>query len=509
MIKRAPVFLALLLLGASLSAQNVLVKPYVQPGNGGSLKDSDVKVVAWLTDQVPCDFTVEFGPKGARMRAMKPARVALDFKPAALLPPPPSSLVDAEPTPEPPPEKPQHYFKYTATLAGLPFDTEIIYRVKLGDKLVREAVFRTRASSNKPVRFVMVGDLADGKPAQKAIAHQISLAHPDFLVALGDIVYPGGRVSEYMHHFWDTYSNAETASAATGAPVMASVPFYPVLGNHDTERTKLSQVPDSFGVYYFFQPPQNGPGEGPWNTPLGKDSTAVRTFRAAVGSSYPSVDFYSFDDGPTHFLVLNSAGNVDPTNATLRAWIEKDLRQTAARWKFVCFHVPAFHGSIEHWSEQKMRLLEGLFEAGGVNIVFAGHVHNYQRSFPLRFTPSVTKPDEKKRVPGTFVLDKKFDGKTSTQPDGVLHIVSGGGGAHLYGSTYGKDSEILKKDNGDKFVPLTAKYVTDRHSFTLVDATPTRLELRALDEKGAEIDHIVITKPVPAPAAVEAAPASH
>lgn len=487
-MKHAILLLGALLFAASLPAQNVLVKPYVQPGNGSSLKGSDVKVIAWLTDQVPGDFTVEFGPKGARMRAMKPARVALDFKPSVV-------PITDPPKPTPPPEKPQRYFNYIATLSGLPFDSEIAYRVKLGDKLVREGVFRTRATARRPVRFVMVGDLADGHPSQKVIANQISLVKPDFLVALGDIVYPDGRVSQYMDHFWDTYCNAEKATPKTGAPLMASVPFYPVLGNHDAERTKLPQVPDSFGAYYFFHPPQQGPGEGAWNTPLGPDKAVAQAFRAAVGDSYPSLDFYSFDDGPVHILVLNSAAYADPTFPPLRRWIEKDLRQTAARWKFVCFHVPAFQGSREHWPEQKMRTLEPIFEANGVQVVFAGHVHNYQRSFPLHFVPSVPKPVEKQYVPGTFTFDREFDGKTNTQPNGIIHIVSGGGGAHLYGTDLEKDSEALKKEQGDKFVPLTAKYVANRHSFTVVEATTEQLDLRALDENGAEIDHIVITRP--------------
>ncbi len=527
-MKRACLFLATLVLAAKLPAQNVLVKPYVQPGNGSLLQGADVKVIAWLTDQVPADFTVEFGPKGVRMRSMKPSRVALDFKPPVSMPPPPLHEEEAltgellagnpaatatakttpTPGPSPTPEKPQHYFKWAATLTGLPFDSEIVYRVKLGDKLIREGVFKTRASAQKPIRFVMVGDLADGKPSQKVIAHQISLAKPDFLVVLGDIVYPNGRVSEYLDHFWGTYCNPDKADAKTGAPLMASVPFYPVLGNHDVERAKLPQVPDAYGAYYFFHPPLNGPGAGIWTTPLGKEKSAADAFRAAVGVSYPALDAYSFDDGPAHFLVLNSAGYVDPANATLRAWIEKDLRATTATWKFACFHAPAFQGSREHWTEQKMRLLEPIFEATGVDVVFAGHVHNYQRSFPFSFTPTTAKRDDRGRWPGEFVFDQKFDGKTNTQAAGIIHIVSGGGGAHLYGTTLEGDSAVLKKAHAEKFVPLTAKYVTNRHSFTLVEATPARLEIRALDEKGAEIDRVVVTKPTTAKLAEPAAPAA-
>ena len=46
------------------------------------------------------------------------------------------------------------------------------------------------------------------------------------------------------------------------------------------------------------------------------------------------------------------------------------------------------------FNEQQMRLLAGLFESGRVDIVFGGHVHNYQRSFPLRFVANKGKDDK-------------------------------------------------------------------------------------------------------------------
>src|SRR5882757_5802386 len=63
-------------------AQTVLVKPYVQPGNGATLDGTDVKVLTWLTDQKPGEFTVEFGVPGQPVQAAKVQRVPLDFAPA-------------------------------------------------------------------------------------------------------------------------------------------------------------------------------------------------------------------------------------------------------------------------------------------------------------------------------------------------------------------------------------------------------------------------------------------
>ena len=79
---KLPLFaLAALLIPASLRAQTVLVKPYVQPGNGSTLAGTDVKVIAWVTDQKPGDFVVEYAVTGGPMLTAKAERVALDFQP--------------------------------------------------------------------------------------------------------------------------------------------------------------------------------------------------------------------------------------------------------------------------------------------------------------------------------------------------------------------------------------------------------------------------------------------
>ena len=489
-------------------AQTVLVKPYVQPGNGASLDGTDVKVLTWITDQKPGEFTVEFGTAGQPTRAAKIARLALDFAPAkskggakgapAVTPKTPALSVDdikemiLKETAPVIPEREQHYFRYRAGLTGLPFDSEIAYRVSLAGEVVREGTFKTRASAQKPIRFVAVGDLANGKPEQNAIAFQISKQKPDFLVALGDIVYSGGRALQYMHHYWTTYNDVATPGEKTGAPLMASIPFYPVIGNHDADSAKLPDYPDAFSAFYFFSVPKNGPGPGPWNTALGKNPKVAEAFRVRAGAEYPALSEYSFDYGPAHFVCLDTNSYTAPE--AIQAWLEKDILASKQPWKFVCFHVPAFHTSSQHYSEQKMRLLEPTFEKCGVDVVFAGHVHNYQRSKPLHFTPNPPKRDPRGRVNGTFKFDTAFDGITHTKPDGIIHIVSGGGGATLYKTDFAKTVAKMTADTPENYQPLTVKFTADQHSFSLVDLTPTTFEMRQLSIKGEELDHFKITK---------------
>ena len=69
-----------------------------------------------------------------------------------------------------------------------------------------------------------------------------------------------------------------------------------------------------------------------------------------------------------------------------------------------------------------------VFEAGRVDVVFSGHVHNYQRTFPLGFTPEVW-PDgrplhDEDRIPANG-NSTGFDGRTQTHPQGVIYVITG------------------------------------------------------------------------------------
>jgi acid phosphatase type 7 len=520
-VKKLLALTCLAILPSLAIGQTVVVMPYVQPGDARSKSDKDAKVLHWFTEQKPADYTVEYRVPDGKWRAAKATHIVLDFaklevsekkskedKPAD---PPAKSDKDKvgkdkekddepdskkEPKVPPAPEKEHHYYKYTAALSDLPLSTEITYRVKQGDRIIREAAFRTRARIDQPVRCVLVGDMAQGRPYQHGVAYSISQQKPDFLVALGDVVYPSGRINEYMHFYWETYNNTAKADPKIGAPLMASVPFYPVLGNHDI-KARLAKVPDALGIYYFFSPPKNGPGEGAWATPLDGDEATIAKFRAANIDSYPFIDAYSFDNGPIHVVVLNVNPKMDLAALELRKWLTEDLRSAKGRWKIVCYHMPAFHSSKNHYAEQQARTLSPLFEEEGVNLTFAGHVHNYQRSIPITFLPDAKQPDDKqakKKIDGTFTLDTEYDGVKKTQPKGVIHIVSGGGGASLYGPGLDKTKDLLKKQFGANYADYTAKMVADQHSFSVLDCSPNRLELRAINMKGEELDHIVIDK---------------
>ncbi len=491
-----------------LHAQTVLVAPYVQPGNGATLSGTDVKSLVWLTDQTPGEFTVEYGLSGKPARTSAATKSALDF-------PLPKKAAKPTPVPNPEPEVPttledlkkeeiasssvpfvekkQGYFRYVADLSGLPFDSTISYRVKLGGKLVREGAFKTRASAGKAIRFVAVGDLATGKPQQNGVAWQIAQQKADFMIALGDIVYSAGRAGQYLHHFFPTYNDVALPSPKTGAQIMASLPIYPIIGNHDIEAARLSAYPDAWAAFYFFRVPKNGPGTGAWTPAPSKNKKIATDFQNLAGAEFPAMLNYSWDSGPAHFMALDCGAHVKADDPGLLAWIERDLKASKQPWKIVCFHAPAFHTSREHYTQQKMRLWEPVFEQCGVDVVLNGHVHNYQRSKPLRFKP-VGKRDKSGRQNGELTLDETFDGVKDTTPEGIIHIVSGGGGASLYSQDFPKTVAYLQKKNGANYAPLTANYFAAKHSFSVVDITPATFKLRQIAISGEEVDAFTITK---------------
>ena len=127
-------------------------------------------------------------------------------------------------------------------------------------------------------------------------------------------------------------------------------------------------------------------------------------------------------------------------------------------------------------------------------MVFSGHVHNYQRSRPLTFEiePAGKSDDTAWKsiianpVAGKFSLDSTFDGVSKTHPNGIIYIVSGAGGETLYNPEQQTEPETWQK--------FTSKFVSQIHSFTVVDVHGKSLVLKQVSEDGSVLDQIHVTK---------------
>ena len=145
-----------------------------------------------------------------------------------------------------------------------------------------------------------------------------------------------------------------------------------------------------------------------------------------------------------------------------------------------------------------MRVLAPIFERYGVDIVFHGHEHNYQRTRPFHFTPSgpgaaARLNSSDRLVPGSFTIDTDFDGQKVTHAQGVIYLTTGAGGKQLYDPDFtNSPSKWLRPEDGK--VDYVSRLVADRHSLSVIDIEGPALTLRQVDEGGQEIDRVRLTK---------------
>ncbi len=458
-----------------VAASPFLVKPYLQLGH--SPADRQV-VVVWHTVDADSQWVVDYRPgTGRRWQAA------------------PTATFDRVAVPGVAPHRIHH-----VALTGLEPGQLFGYRLSNDGKPVFEAEARAPKAADQPQRFVVFGDCGADTPEERAIAFRAFLSKPDFVMITGDIVYGKGLISEYRTKFWPIL-NADEASPCVGAPLLRSTLFLAAPGNHDIASRDLEKTPDGLAYFYYWFQPLNGPiGKvgGPITAPLAGPSQNLKAFAEAAGSAFPRMANFSFDYGNAHWTVLDANATVDWTNRELKEWVAADLASAkGATWRFVSFHQPGFNSSKTHFDEQYMRVLAPLFEEGKVDVVFNGHVHNYQRSYPLRFVPASEsqaappaakdgKTSKVRHVDGKFTLDKSFDGHNDTSPDGVIYIVTGAGGQHLYNPE--------QQDDPASWQAFTFKHVSKVHSLTVADLDGPTLSIRQQSPDGEEVDRFVIKK---------------
>lgn len=472
-----PLFLALGLV--SLNAQQVVVKPYLQPGDASTLGDYDSRLVCWVTDGGDASaFSVEFG--GDENYGHKATINSVEL-------PIPGSK----------------YQMHRATLSGFPLDTKVYYKVAQGDQVIRKSVFQSRSKPGSPLTFVAVGDLSKQRSATSGrIPFQIAQKAPQMGVIVGDIAYQDGLFSDYLDHYVSIYINEDQPNPEIGAPVLAQSTFYFAVGNHDIRGHDFKKYPDGLAAFYMWQSPLNGPLKLPFVTSPKGPSEQVKAFKAACGQGFPGLFNYSFDNGPAHFVVLDANSYVNVANKEWTNWMENDLKSSKARWKFVCFHQPPFNTSDHHYDEQRMRVFSPLFERCGVDVVLNGHVHNYQRSKPLTFLPSVDvekmatalATSKLKMINGHFTIDNDFNGVDKTSPKGIVYIVTGAGGAEAHDVDFTNNpSKWVHKDK-ENWAPFTQKFISGQPSFSYMTVDNNTFDFKQIDESGAVIDSFKITK---------------
>ena len=226
-----------------------------------------------------------------------------------------------------------------------------------------------------------------------------------------------------------------------------AVPLAPVIGNHEAYNMKWKEyLPASYT--HLFNVPQNG---------LAK---------------YPN-QFYSFDYGQVHFVVLDTnfpeMENFQPDLlADELSWLEKDLAASKAQWKVVLMHRDIFlygFGPESGRAQSKTQFLDfsyrlmPVFEKYKVDAVLTAHLHTYRRRVPLQnFAPA-------------------------PQGSGITYILTGVAGSVRYPKLWGD----FEWDAATAPKPETANYMT-------MKADEKTLEFKAFLPDGKQFDEVKLTK---------------
>ncbi|KAF5189256.1 Purple acid phosphatase [Thalictrum thalictroides] len=230
--------------------------------------------------------------------------------------------------------------------------------------------------SQFPVTFAVAGDLGQTGWTASTLDH-IHQCKYDMHLLPGDLSY-----ADYQQHRWDTFGQLVQ-------PLASTRPWMVTEGNHEKESIPLLKA--AFESY-----------NSRWKMPF-KES----------GSN--SNLYYSFEVAGVHVVMLGSYADYDEYSDQYE-WLKMDLSKVDRKrtpWLLALFHVPWYNTNKAHQGEGEgmMSAMEPLLYAAGVDIVFAGHVHAYERT---------------KRV-----------NKGKSDPCGPVHVTIGDGGnreglAHKY-----------------------------------------------------------------------------
>jgi len=186
------------------------------------------------------------------------------------------------------------------------------------------------------VAFAVIGDNGTGGSAQYEIAQRLTAARLkfpfDFVLMMGDNLYGGDNPRDFEKKFEKPYKTL----------LDLGVKFYAALGNHDDPGRQIVYEKFNMGgkKYYSFKP---------------KDG--VRFF--ALDSNY--MDKKQLE------------------------WLEGELKASASEWKIAFFHHPIYSSGEKHGSNVELRnVLEPVMVKYGVDVVFTGHEHFYERMKPQK-----------------------------------------------------------------------------------------------------------------------------
>ncbi|KAG7971798.1 hypothetical protein I3843_07G152800 [Carya illinoinensis] len=252
------------------------------------------------------------------------------------------------------------YVNYTSgyihhcTINNLEFDTKYYYEVGIGNT-TRQFWFRTPPSvgPDVPYTFGLIGDLGQTHDSNRTLTHyELNPTKGQMVLFVGDLSY----ADDYPLHDnnrWDTWGRFIERNAAYQ-------PWVWTAGNHE-----IDYAPE-LGETTPFKPYTNR-----YHVPYeASDST--------------SPFWYSIKRASAYIIVMSSYTAFGKYTPQYK-WLVKELprvNRTETPWLIIFMHCPLYSSYVHHYMEgEAMRVIyEQWFVEYKVDVVFAGHVHAYERS---------------------------------------------------------------------------------------------------------------------------------
>lgn len=393
-----------------------------------------------------------------------------------------------------------------ALITGLKPDTQYFYSIGGAAEATPGFSFRTAPRpdslpSDGNIRVWVVGDpgtasspLLDRGTGAQALVRDGFLtwstnngAEPaDLFLMLGDNAYLDGTDDQFQTAVFDLYGD-----------ILASTGMWPTIGNHEMGSGGTSTA-DSVALY---TPGTGAPDPGLVPMPyLNIHSLPTQAEMGGIPSG--TEQYYSFDYGNLHVISLDSQVSTrNPDNlAAMLSWVTSDLQANTKDWTIVIFHHPPYTkgshdsddnaGGVDDPIFVMREQFNPVFEAHGVDLVYGGHSHSYERSFYINghhglstsFDPAVHAELNSAMQPASGQGAEAYEQITSTGADDkVIYTVAGNSG----------QATGMSDENGH---PAHFFSTGDLLGSVVVDISRNTLTATFIDETGVEHDYFTISR---------------
>ncbi len=226
--------------------------------------------------------------------------------------------------------------RHDVLVPGLRPGTVSWYRLEADGEAGEPTPVRTPPVAPRSVRLAVVGDTHSTGGAHVRIVREILGEDPDLLLHTGDLALRAGKRE----------GDVEKDFFRVEGPLLRSVPICPVLGNHDGNGSRFAEL--------FVRP--RGAGEE---------------------------TYYLVRRGPLALIALDTNESVaagSPQGLWLARTLESLAEDPGVVFRVVAMHWGPFDSGSGHGSNLEARdALVPLFERHGVDLVFSGHDHVFER----------------------------------------------------------------------------------------------------------------------------------